>query len=101
MRADRIAKRWNLKSRAKSGKYLLHWQDRLNQGAMNLYKAGFDAGTKSMNPPPPTETTHSDGLHTVDERSTSGGSFNADHFSHADLEALNNRLIDADKDSHL
>ena len=40
MRATRIVNRWNLKSRAKAGRYLLAWQQRLNEGAHNLYIAG-------------------------------------------------------------
>ena len=41
MRATRIANRWNLKSRAKAGRYLLTWQQRLNEGARNLYISGM------------------------------------------------------------
>jgi hypothetical protein len=40
MRSERIAKRWNLKSRAKAGRHLLNWQDRLNASAHLLYQAG-------------------------------------------------------------
>ena len=41
MRSDRIAKRWNLKSRAKAGRFLVNQQRRLNESALNYYKAGY------------------------------------------------------------
>ena len=96
MRATRIANRWNLKSRAKAGRYLLNWQQRLTQGARNLYIAGqqdallaqanrsesdvLEAASKgvheqpSLSPPPPPENAHSNGLTQGVVRSTSGGS---------------------------
>lgn len=85
MRADRIVNRWNLKSRAKAGRYLLNWQQRLTQGARNLYIAGqqdalLEAASKerneqpSLSPPPPPENAHSNGLTQGVVRSSSGGS---------------------------
>ena len=96
MRATRIANRWNLKSRAKAGRYLLNWQNRLTQGARNLYIAGqqdallaqtnrsesdvLEAASKehheqpSLSPPPPPENAHSNGLTQRVDRSISGGS---------------------------
>ena len=85
MRATRIANRWNLKSRAKAGRYLLTWQQRLNEGARNLYISGMqdallEAASKgdndqpSLSPPPPPENAHSNGLQTGVDRSASGGS---------------------------
>ena len=85
MRATRIVNRWNLKSRAKAGRYLLNWQQRLTQGARNLYIAGqqdalLEAASKerheqpSLSPPPPPENAHSNGLTQGVDRSTSGGS---------------------------
>ena len=96
MRATRIANRWNLKSRAKAGRYLLNWQSRLTQGARNLYIAGqqdallaqanrsesdvLEAASKerheqpSLSPPPPPENAHSNGLTQGIDRSISGGS---------------------------
>jgi hypothetical protein len=84
MRASRIVNRWNLKSRAKAGRYLLNWQQRLTQGARNLYISGFqdalEAASKERNeqprlsPPPPPENAHSNGLHQGVDRSSSGGS---------------------------
>ena len=96
MRATRIVNRWNLKSRAKAGRYLLNWQQRLTQGARNLYIAGqqdallaqanrsesdvLEAASKgdndqpSLSPPPPPETAHSNGLQQGVDRSSSGGS---------------------------
>lgn len=41
MRTDRIAKRWNLKSRARAGRFLQHWQQRLTDSAHRLYEAGY------------------------------------------------------------
>lgn len=84
MRASRIVNRWNLKTRAKAGRYLLNWQDRLTQGAHNLYASGYAAGLHEMSPPPPTELVPSNAQSNVVDRSASGGS-----------------LIDVDKDSHL
>lgn len=84
MRASRIVNRWNLKTRAKAGRYLLNWQERLTQSAVNLVQAGYEQGLSEMSPPPPTEKTHSDGETHVVDRPTSGGS-----------------LSEADKDSHL
>ena len=85
MRATRIVNRWNLKSRAKAGRYLMHWQQRLTEGARNLYVAGvqdalLEAASKerneqpSLSPPPPPENAHSNGLTQRVDRSTSGGS---------------------------
>ena len=85
MRASRIVNRWNLKSRAKAGRYLLNWQQRLTQGAHNLYTSGYtdallEAASKEGNdqprlsPPPPPETAHSNGLAQGVDRSSSGGS---------------------------
>ena len=85
MRATRIANRWNLKSRAKAGRYLLAWQQRLSEGARNLYIGGYqdallEAASKgdndqpSLSPPPPPENAHSNGLTQGVVRSTSGGS---------------------------
>lgn len=85
MRATRIANRWNLKSRAKAGRYLLTWQQRLTDGARNLYVGGYqdallEAASKeryaqpSLSPPPPPENAHSNGLYQGVDRSTSGGS---------------------------
>ena len=85
MRATRIVSRWNLKSRAKAGRYLQNWQDRLSQGARNLYVSGYqdailEAASKgdndqpSLSPPPPPETAHSNGLQQGVDRSSSGGS---------------------------
>ena len=85
MRASRIVNRWNLKSRAKAGRYLLAWQQRLNEGARNLYLSGMqdallEAASKerneqpSLSPPPPPENAHSNGLQTGVDRSSSGGS---------------------------
>ena len=85
MRATRIAQRWNLKSRAKAGRYLLAWQQRLNEGARNLYVGGYqdallEAASKerneqpSLSPPPPPENAHSNGLQQGVDRSSSGGS---------------------------
>jgi hypothetical protein len=87
MRMDRIVNRWNLKSRAKAGRYLLNWHARLVQGAINLVRSGYEQGMadcKNVAPPPPTETQHSDAAHDVVDRPSSGGS-----------------TIIADKDSHL
>lgn len=85
MRASRIVNRWNLKSRAKAGRYLLNWQQRLTQSAHNLYIAGhtdalLEAASKerneqpSLSPPPPPENAHSNGLQPGVDRSASGGS---------------------------
>ena len=96
MRATRIVNRWNLKSRAKAGRYLQNWQQRLTEGARNLYIGGYqdallasanrsesdvlEAASKgdndqpSLSPPPPPETAHSNGLYQGVDRSTSGGS---------------------------
>ncbi len=85
MRASRIVNRWNLKSRAKAGRYLLNWQQRLNEGARNLYIGGYqdallEAASKEghdqprLSPPPPPETAHSNGLAQGVDRSSSGGS---------------------------
>jgi len=85
MRATRIVNRWNLKSRAKAGRYLQAWQQRLNEGARNLYVSGYqdallEAASKerdeqpSLSPPPPPENAHSNGLHQGVDRSSSGGS---------------------------
>ena len=85
MRASRIANRWNLKSRAKAGRYLLAWQQRLNEGARNLYLSGMqdallEAASKerneqpSLSPPPHPENAHSNGLQPGVDRSASGGS---------------------------
>lgn len=85
MRAARIVNRWNLKSRAKAGRYLQHWQQRLTDGARNLYISGYqdcllEAASKegndqpSLSPPPPPETAHSNGLAQGVDRSSSGGS---------------------------
>jgi hypothetical protein len=41
MRTERIAKRWNLKTRAKAGRYLQNWEQRLTEGMLNVYKAGY------------------------------------------------------------
>ncbi len=77
MRASRIVNRWNLKSRAKAGRYLLAWQQRLNEGARNLYLSGMqdallEAASKERNEQPslsprllprmPTLTGYSQGL---------------------------------------
>ena len=96
MRATRIVNRWNLKSRAKAGRYLQNWQQRLTEGARNLYIGGYqdallasanrsesdvlEAASKgdndqpSLSPPPPPETAHSNGLQQGVDRSSSGGS---------------------------
>ena len=86
MRATRIVNRWNLKSRAKAGRYLLAWQQRLTEGARNLYVGGYQDAlleaaskevpntTPSLSPPPPPENAHSNGLTQGVDRSTSGGS---------------------------
>ena len=85
MRATRIVNRWNLKSRAKAGRYLLAWQQRLSEGARNLYIGGYqdallEAASKernaqpSLSPTPPPENAHSNGLQQGVDRSTSGGS---------------------------
>ena len=85
MRATRIVNRWNLKSRAKAGRYLLAWQQRLNEGARNLYISGMqdallEAASKerneqpSLSPPPHPENAHSNGLQQGVDRSISGGS---------------------------
>ena len=86
MRASRIVNRWNLRSRAKAGRYLMHWQQRLTEGARNLYVAGMQDAlleaaskevpntTPSLSPPPPPENAHSNGLQQGVDRSTSGGS---------------------------
>ena len=53
MRATRIVNRWNLKSRAKAGRYLLAWQQRLTEGARNLYVGGYqDALLQAANQGP-------------------------------------------------
>ena len=53
MRATRIVNRWNLKSRAKAGRYLLAWQQRLSEGARNLYVGGYqDALLQAANQGP-------------------------------------------------
>jgi len=41
MRIDRIVTRWNLKSRAKAGRFLLNQQRRLTESARNIYQAGY------------------------------------------------------------
>ena len=96
VRASRIVNRWNLKSRAKAGRYLMHWQQRLTEGARNLYIAGqqdallaqanrsesdvLEAASKerheqpSLSPPPPPENAHSNGITQGVDRSISGGS---------------------------
>ena len=84
MRATRIVNRWNLKSRAKAGRYLLAWQQRLNEGARNLYVSGINDGLEaaskerhaqpSLSPPPPPENAHSNGRQQGVDRSASGGS---------------------------
>ena len=67
----------------------MHWQQRLTEGARNLYVAGYVAGVQdalleaaskerneqpSLSPPPPPENAHSNGLTQGVDRSTSGGS---------------------------
>ncbi len=84
MRATRIAQRWNLRTRAKAGRFLLNWQEKLSEGARNLYVGGYNDALlalakegndrPAMSPPPPAETAHSDGLTQAVDRSVSGGS---------------------------
>lgn len=99
-------RRWNLKTRAKAGRYLLNWQDRLTQGAHNLYASGYEAGLHEMSPPPPTELVPSNAQSNVVDRSESGGSLSPyELISHewpiANKTTPTNWHIDVDKDSHL
>lgn len=87
MRAARIVNRINLRSRAKAARYLINQQQRLTEGAINLFNSGFQAAlqqqevshhtTQELSPPPPAETAHSNGLHSAADGSTSGGSLSS------------------------
>ena len=57
MRIERIARRWNLKSRAKAGRFLLNQQRRLTESMRMIYQSGY--ADRALEEEASVSTTHS------------------------------------------